>query len=198
MHPSFEVLRHFSHDCELLLGVLVQVQRNNNVVVACLANGTRLGDDERHRTFSYNLQCSTARDELQALKAVGPHDDQVGVHFDGNIVDVIEQVANSHRRFCRTVKIFEQIGCKCIEPFSGFAKFILFGHNVHEMEFAAQCISDGNGVVHSIGRCWGEIHWYEDAMLRHAPKIDRSLAGSLTREHACRNLAVLLNLKSLK
>ena len=126
-----------------------------------------------------------------------PHDDQIGVHFHGDVVDVVEQVADPNCRFGRSVKRLQQVLGKSLEPFSSFAKFVLFRHNVHEVEFAVQGLANGNGVVDSIGGDRGEIHGHQDAVLRHASKIER-IVGMAHQRGRARNLAVLLNLKSLK
>jgi hypothetical protein len=69
---------------------------------------------------------------------------------------------------------------------------------VHEVEFAVQGLANGNGVVDSVGGDRGEIHGHQDAVLRHAPKIERSFGHGPSNGGIERNLAFLLNLKSLK
>ena len=93
------------------------------------------------------------------------HDDQIGVHLDRHIVDVVKQVPNPHCHFGGTLKSLQMFFCKCMQSGSSFTKLTLFAHNVDQMQFTLEGFAHGHGVVQGIRGHWREVNGDEDAVL---------------------------------
>ena len=83
--------------CQLLAGLLVQVQRHDDVVIAISLDVPLLHDDEGDSAVGDHPQGTAAGDELHAAHAVRAHDDQARIDLLCGIPDVVENAADAHQ-----------------------------------------------------------------------------------------------------
>ena len=96
---------------------------------------------------------------------MGPHDDQIGVHFNGYVVDVIKQIANPYSGLHISLKSGQLFFGECLKTLSGFSKFTFFSDDVNEVKLTLQCLAYCNGVFDCVGGYRSEVHRNEDAVL---------------------------------
>ena len=145
----------------------MQVEGNHNIIVPGFFDPLFLGDDKRGRTIGDNSQGAPSGEELHAFQAVGPHDDQIGILFNGNIVDVFKNGPDADGGL-------DRVGVIPIEPLHQdfYAKpsirHLLFrGDDVKQEDFTLECFSDDKSVFQRDLTHRSEVHGDEDAMLRH-------------------------------
>ena len=62
---------------------------------------------------------------MHALQAVCSHDDQVGIHFHGDIVNVVEQVSNANRGFHNPFERRQLLLGKGLKSLTGLCEALL-------------------------------------------------------------------------
>jgi hypothetical protein len=96
---------------------------------------------------------------------MGSHDDKVGVHFHRNVIDVVEEVANAHGGLHVALECSHFGFRKSLKARSRFPKFLFLSHNVNEVEFTLQRLSDSHRVFDGICGHWREVDGNENAVL---------------------------------
>ena len=174
VHAAFEVLRHFGHRRQLLLGVLMQVQWHHDVVVSRVLDAAFLGDDERRRTVGDNAQGTATGQKLHALQPMCTHDDQVGILLHGNIVNVFKNGTDAHGGAHLVGVVALGLFFPRLHAQPRIGHFLLGTDDVKQQDFTFECLPYDDCVFQCNVTHWGKVHRDEDAVLCHF-RVDQFL-----------------------
>ena len=174
VHTAVEVRGHLCDRGQLLLGVLVQVERDHDVIVSGILDATLLGNDERRGTVGDNAQGATAGQELHALESMSAHDDEVGVLLHRDVVNVLKYRADSDRCAHRVRVRSRGFFIPGFHAQTGIGHLLFGADDVEQHDFTFKRLSDDNGVFKGNVTHRSEVHRDEDAVLCHSVLINFS------------------------